>query len=96
MTAEAQPIQAQARVVAWRPAFVRSLPLRLAVFVICFLWSLPTLGLLVTSFRDPLRHHHSPAGGRRCSTRSSRPVDARELPDRCSAPTAWATPSSTA
>ena len=39
--------------VAWRPAFVRSLPLRLTVFFICFLWTLPTLGLLVTSVRDP-------------------------------------------
>jgi alpha-glucoside transport system permease protein len=33
---------------------MRSLPLRLSVLVICFLWTLPTLGLLVTSFRDPL------------------------------------------
>jgi alpha-glucoside transport system permease protein len=41
-------------VAAWRPAFMRSLPLRLSVLVICFLWTLPTLGLLVTSFRDPL------------------------------------------
>ena len=39
--------------VAWRPTFVRSLPLRLTVFFICFLWTLPTLGLLVTSVRDP-------------------------------------------
>ena len=29
------------------------MPLRLSVFVICFLWTLPTLGLLVTSVRDP-------------------------------------------
>jgi alpha-glucoside transport system permease protein len=40
-------------VTAWRPAFVRSVPLRLSVFVICFLWTVPTLGLLVTSVRDP-------------------------------------------
>jgi alpha-glucoside transport system permease protein len=33
---------------------MRSLPLRLSVLVICFLWTLPTLGLLVTSVRDPL------------------------------------------
>ena len=32
---------------------MRSLPLRLAVLAICFLWTLPTLGLLVTSVRDP-------------------------------------------
>jgi alpha-glucoside transport system permease protein len=38
----------------WRPAFMRSLPLRLSVLAICFLWSLPTFGLLVTSVRDPL------------------------------------------
>ena len=35
-------------------AFLRSVPLRLAVLGICFLWTLPTLGLLVTSVRDPL------------------------------------------
>jgi alpha-glucoside transport system permease protein len=53
MTAPAQT-QEVAPVAAWRPAFVRSLPLRLSVLVICFLWTLPTLGLLVTSVRDPL------------------------------------------
>ena len=53
MTAPAQAKQA-ARVAAWRPAFMRSLPLRLSVLAICFLWSLPTFGLLVTSVRDPL------------------------------------------
>jgi alpha-glucoside transport system permease protein len=52
MTAPAQTKQA-ARVEVWRPAFMRSLPLRLSVLVICFLWTLPTLGLLVTSVRDP-------------------------------------------
>src|SRR6187397_1420492 len=55
MTAPAQPIaKPQARVVAWRPPFMRSLPLRVAVLVICGLWTLPTLGLLVTSIRDPI------------------------------------------
>jgi alpha-glucoside transport system permease protein len=55
MTAHAQPIESKRvpRVAAWRPPFVRSLPLRLSVFAICFLWTLPTLGLLVTSVRDP-------------------------------------------
>ena len=52
MTAPAQPIeQPAARVFAWRPAFIRSVPLRLSVFLICLLWTIPTLGLLVTSVR---------------------------------------------
>ncbi len=33
---------------------MQSLPLRLSVIAICFLWTLPTLGLLVTSVRDPI------------------------------------------
>jgi len=54
MTAPAQPIESQqGRVAAWRPAFIRSVPLRLSVLVICFLWTVPTLGLLVTSVRNP-------------------------------------------
>jgi alpha-glucoside transport system permease protein len=54
MTAPAQPIETrQARVTAWQPAFLRSVPLRLSVFLICLLWTIPTLGLLVTSVRDP-------------------------------------------
>ena len=32
---------------------LQSLPLRISVLVICFLWTLPTAGLLVTSFRNP-------------------------------------------
>jgi len=55
MTAPAQPIDRgqTARVAAWRPPFLRSLPLNLAILAICALWTLPTLGLLVTSVRDP-------------------------------------------
>ncbi len=54
MTAPAQPTaRPVARVAAWRPPLLRSLPVRLAVFAICFLWTVPTLGLLVTSFRNP-------------------------------------------
>ena len=55
MTAPASPIERRqvARIAAWRPPFMHSLPLRAAVLVICFLWTLPTLGLLVTSIRDP-------------------------------------------
>jgi len=54
MTAPARPIeQPTAGATAWRPAFIRSLPLRVSVFIICLLWTVPTLGLLVTSVRDP-------------------------------------------
>jgi len=55
MTAPAQPLESPAvpRVAAWRPPFFRSLPLRLTVFAICAIWTLPTLGLLVTSVRNP-------------------------------------------
>jgi alpha-glucoside transport system permease protein len=35
-----------------RSVFVRRLPLRAAVVAICLIWSLPTLGILVSSFRD--------------------------------------------
>jgi alpha-glucoside transport system permease protein len=59
MTAPAQTTDvtqtgAVGRVAAWRPPLLRSLPLRLAVLGICLLWTIPTLGLLVTSVRDPL------------------------------------------
>jgi len=37
----------------WRAPLLESLPLRLSVLVICFLWTLPTAGLLITSFRNP-------------------------------------------
>jgi len=37
----------------WRAPLLESLPLRISVVVICFLWTLPTAGLLVTSFRNP-------------------------------------------
>ena len=54
MTAPAKAVDTpKAGVSAWRPGFIRSVPLRLSVFFICFLWTLPTLGLLVTSVRDP-------------------------------------------
>jgi alpha-glucoside transport system permease protein len=54
MTAPAQPItRSVSGVRAWRPPFMHSLPLRLAVIGICFLWTLPTVGLLVTSVRNP-------------------------------------------
>jgi alpha-glucoside transport system permease protein len=36
-----------------RSPFIRRMPLRLAVIAICVIWTIPTLGLLVSSFRDP-------------------------------------------
>jgi alpha-glucoside transport system permease protein len=54
MTASAKTLpRAESRVTPWRPPLMRSLPLRVAVFVICLLWTIPTLGLLVTSVRNP-------------------------------------------
>jgi len=32
---------------------VSSAPLRLTIIIICFLWTLPSIGLLVSSFRPP-------------------------------------------
>ncbi len=57
MTAPAQTVEvtkAPARVQAYRPGFIKKAPLRITVVVICLLWTLPTLGLFVTSFRNPL------------------------------------------
>ena len=55
MTAPPQPIAtaSKGRSRFWRAPMLESLPLRLSVIVICFLWTLPTAGLLVTSFRNP-------------------------------------------
>ena len=61
MTAPATTIARKTtRVSPWRPPLLRSLPLRLVVFAICLLWTIPTLGLLVTSVRNPA-HYCSPA-----------------------------------
>jgi alpha-glucoside transport system permease protein len=54
MSAPARPVGRSAAREAWRPALLRHAPVRVAVILICVLWSLPTLGLLVTSFRNPL------------------------------------------
>jgi len=53
MTAPATSVARRRQIAAWRPSFVRSAPLRIAVVAICALWSIPTIGLLVTSVRDP-------------------------------------------
>ena len=60
MTVPAQPLVAEptrraarARNRFWRAPLLNSMPLRISVLVICFLWTLPTLGLFVTSFRNP-------------------------------------------
>ena len=54
MTATAKPVLAtRSKSRFWRAPLMQSLPLRISVIVICFLWTLPTAGLLVTSFRNP-------------------------------------------
>ncbi|MDQ3937095.1 MAG: carbohydrate ABC transporter permease [Chloroflexota bacterium] len=53
MTAPARSAKRTAARMAWRPAFIQRAPIRIAVIGICLLWSLPTLGLFVTSFRNP-------------------------------------------
>ena len=54
MTASAKPMaRTRAKSRFWRAPLLDSLPLRISVLVICFLWTLPTLGLFVTSFRNP-------------------------------------------
>ena len=54
MAATSEPVvRPAAKVGFWRAPLLSSLPLRLSVLVICFLWTLPTAGLLVTSFRNP-------------------------------------------
>ena len=51
-TAKAAPV-ASVKNRFWRAPLLESLPLRLSVLLICFLWTLPTAGLLITSFRNP-------------------------------------------
>jgi alpha-glucoside transport system permease protein len=53
VTAPARTVERRRTVAAWRPALLRSAPLRIAVVAICALWSIPTIGLLVTSVRNP-------------------------------------------
>jgi alpha-glucoside transport system permease protein len=55
MSAPAQPVAraSTGRTRFWRAPMLQSLPLRISVIVICFLWTLPTAGLLVSSVRNP-------------------------------------------
>jgi alpha-glucoside transport system permease protein len=54
MAAAAKPVAvAGSKGRFWRAPLLESLPLRISVLVICFLWTVPTLGLLVTSVRNP-------------------------------------------
>ena len=54
MTAPTQLVaRAKERTRFWRAPMLQSLPLRVSVIVICFLWTLPTAGLLVSSVRNP-------------------------------------------
>jgi alpha-glucoside transport system permease protein len=55
MTATAQPVAKEVgRLKAWRPPLLQNMWVRIAVVGICLLWTIPTLGLLVTSVRNPL------------------------------------------
>jgi len=56
MTAPAQPLvkPSSRRFAFWRAPMLDSLPLRLSVLILCFLWTLPTAGLFVSSFRNPI------------------------------------------
>jgi alpha-glucoside transport system permease protein len=54
MSAPARPISRAGAPAPWRPAFLRRAPVRIAVIAIATLWFIPTLGLLVTSVRNPL------------------------------------------
>jgi alpha-glucoside transport system permease protein len=51
MTARVHPLGSVGTRRGWRSIFVRSAPLRVAVVLVCAIWSLPTVGLLVSSFR---------------------------------------------
>src|SRR4051794_41882967 len=55
MAAPAKPIavSSKGRTRFWRAPMLQSLPLRVSVLVICFLWTLPTAGLFISSFRNP-------------------------------------------
>ena len=66
----------------WRAPMLSSLPLRLSVIVICVLWTLPTAGLLVTSFRNPQLITKTGWWDAIFNMFATGPVDAPELPER--------------
>ena len=96
MTAPAQTPEQGRTVTGWRPAFMRSAPLRIAVVVICALWSIPTLGLLVTSVRNPVDITTTGWWTALLHPFAGEPVDAGELPARHRAARGSSRPSSTA
>ena len=53
MTARARSASRVGPRVAWRSNLVRRAPVRMAVTLVCVIWSLPTVGLLVSSLRTP-------------------------------------------
>jgi alpha-glucoside transport system permease protein len=53
MTATGLPTSGAPGPQPWRSAFIRRAPLRFAVIAIAIVWSLPSLGLLVSSVRNP-------------------------------------------
>ena len=69
---------------------LESLPLRISVLVICFLWTLPTAGLLVTSFRNPQLITKTGWWEGLFNVFDAGPVDAPELRQMSWAATAWA------
>ena len=56
MTAPAESIApvSKGRTRFWRAPMLQSAPLRVSVIIICLLWTLPTAGLFISSFRNPL------------------------------------------
>ena len=69
---------------------------RITILVVVLIWLIPTLGVLVTSFRPEAARQHAPAGGRCSATRSRTGSGRSRTTGRRSTPAASRTPSSTA